>query len=172
MRIALATLLTLAALSRTAAGQHDSMHGGTAHDSMHRAMHGSNDSAFAAMQARGNVAMGVDQYTSQHHFEDLADGGRITLERTVDDPTGVSQIRSHMKELAREFQEGDFVRPFMVHDTVVPGTTVMKAKRAAIIYSVGDTPTGGYVRITTQDADALRAIHDFLAFQRREHHAN
>ena len=76
-----------------------------------------------------------------------------------------------MREIAREFQDGDFVRPFMVHDTVVPGTAVMKAKRGAISYSSGDSPRGGYVRITTRDPDALHAIHEFLAFQRREHRA-
>ena len=35
------------------------------------------DSAFAAMQTRGQAVMGVDQYASAHVFEDLADGGRI-----------------------------------------------------------------------------------------------
>ena len=163
MRVTLATISLALIATRGAAAQHDSAH--------HAAMHGSPDSALAAMQARGKVAMGVDQYTSQHHFEDLADGGRITLERTVDDSAGVSQIRDHMKEIAREFQDGDFVRPFMVHDTIVPGTAVMKAKRSAISYSAGDTPRGGYVRLTTRDPDALHAIHEFLAFQRREHRA-
>jgi hypothetical protein len=27
------------------------------------------------------------------------------------------------------------------------------------------------VRITTRDADALRAVHEFLAFQRKDHRA-
>ena len=39
------------------------------------------DTSFAAMQARGQMVMGVDQYTSMHVFEDLPDGGRIVLER-------------------------------------------------------------------------------------------
>jgi hypothetical protein len=36
---------------------------------------------FAAMQARGEHVMGVDQYTSAHVFEDLPDGGRVILDR-------------------------------------------------------------------------------------------
>jgi len=39
------------------------------------------DSAFTLVQARGHTAMGVDQYTSVHRFESLADGGRISLQR-------------------------------------------------------------------------------------------
>ncbi len=38
------------------------------------------DSAFAAMQVRGQTVMGVDQYASAHVFEDLEDGGRIVLD--------------------------------------------------------------------------------------------
>jgi hypothetical protein len=33
------------------------------------------DRDFAAMQERGRMVMGVDQYTSAHVFEDLPDGG-------------------------------------------------------------------------------------------------
>jgi hypothetical protein len=33
------------------------------------------DTAYAAVQARGAMVMGVDQYTSHHAFEELADGG-------------------------------------------------------------------------------------------------
>src|SRR5271170_8527699 len=51
------------------------------------------DSAYHAMQARGAQAMGVDQYTSTHHFTDLPDGGRIELERNADDSAGVAMIR-------------------------------------------------------------------------------
>jgi hypothetical protein len=39
------------------------------------------DSSFAAMQRRGKIAMCVDPYTSAHRFDDLADGGRIELQR-------------------------------------------------------------------------------------------
>ena len=42
---------------------------------------GPSDTAFATMQARGQAVMGVDQYASAHVFEDVADGGRIVLDR-------------------------------------------------------------------------------------------
>ena len=133
--------------------------------------HAAHDSAFAAMQERGKAAMGVDQYTSTHHFDSLVDGGRIALERDVDDSAGVAQIRSHIREIARTFKAGDFSTPAMVHMRDVPGTAVMAEKRDVITYEARDLPRGAELRIRTHDADALRAIHEFMAFQRSEHHA-
>ena len=129
------------------------------------------DTAYAAMQARGRHVMGVDQYTSRHVFEPLPDGGRIVLERQVDDSAGVAQIRRHLGEIAEEFSRGDFSAPSLVHAEDVPGTQVMKAKRAAISYRMEARPRGGEVRITTQDPEALAAVHEFLAYQRHEHRA-
>jgi hypothetical protein len=123
------------------------------------------------MQERGKTAMGVDQYTSTHHFDSLVDGGRIALERDVDDSAGVAQIRSHIREIARTFKAGDFSTPAMVHMRDVPGTAVMAARRDVITYEARDLPRGAELRIRTRDADALRAIHEFMAFQRSEHHA-
>lgn len=133
-------------------------------------MHGG-DSAFTAMQQRGKQAMGVDQYTSTHHFDPLPDGGRIELQRDVDDSAGVAQIRKHLQEIAAAFGAGNFDTPAFVHMREVPGTRVMAARRASITYEYRELPRGGEVRIRTRDAKALAAIHDFLAFQRSDHRA-
>jgi hypothetical protein len=129
------------------------------------------DPAFAAVQERGAMAMGVDQYTSTHLFTPLADGGIIELQRDTADASGISQIRDHMQLIARAFGEGDFTLPGMVHAQVVPGTDSMRARRAAISYRAEPLPRGAQVRITTTDPVALRAVHAFLAFQRSDHHA-
>jgi hypothetical protein len=130
------------------------------------------DAAFAAMQQRGHMVMGVDQYTSAHVFEDLPDGGRIILEReSAGDTSGVATIRLHMHDIATAFRAGDFTKPFQVHAQIVPGTTLMREHRAAIEYEVIDRPRGGEVRIRTSDPAAIAAIHEFLAFQRSDHHA-
>ncbi|HXE59399.1 MAG TPA: hypothetical protein VN607_01785 [Gemmatimonadaceae bacterium] len=129
------------------------------------------DSTFAAMQERGRMVMGVDQYTSSHRFDDLPDGGRITLLRAVDDTVGAARIRSHLRAIASAFAAGDFSSPMIVHAKDVPGTRVMSAKRAVIRYSVRALERGGELTIRTRDPDAIRAVHEFLAFQRAEHHA-
>jgi hypothetical protein len=129
------------------------------------------DSAFAGVQARGGVAMGVNQYTSRHVFEPLPDGGRIALQRNAADSAGAAQIRRHMGEIAGRFAAGDFALPGFVHARVVPGTEIMAARRAAISYAVDTLPRGAALRIRSADSTAVRAIHEFLAFQRHDHHA-
>src|SRR5687767_10003309 len=79
------------------------------------------DSAFAALQERGEQAMGVDQYTSTHIFDALPDGGRIELQRDVDDSAGVATIRQHLAHIAKAFGAGDFSTPAFVHLQDVPG---------------------------------------------------
>lgn len=129
------------------------------------------DSSFAAIQRRGKVAMGVDQYTSIHNFDDLADGGRIELQRDRDDVAGTQAIRDHLKAISAAFSAGDFSTPAFVHMREVPGTKAMAEKRKAIRYTFRELPRGGELRITTADAAALAAVHQFLAFQRDDHHA-
>ena len=152
---------------------------GTAHDSSLHAQHAggqhgapaSTDSAFANLQARGAVGMGVDQYTSTHTFESRPDGGRITLQRDVDDTAGVETIRAHMRTIGESFAAGKFDIPGFVHAERVPGTDVMAARRAAIVYRPAALPRGGELVITTRDSAALDAVHRFLEYQRREHRA-
>jgi len=130
------------------------------------------DSAFAAMQARGHTVMGVDQYTAAHVFEDLVDGGRIVLDAdNPSDTAGIVAIRQHMRDIATAFRAGDFARPFQVHAQVVPGTSVMAARRTKITYEATDRLRGAEVRLRTADSAAVAAIHAFLSFQRTQHHA-
>ncbi|MEO8335528.1 MAG: hypothetical protein ABI664_11180 [bacterium] len=129
------------------------------------------DTSFAGMQQRGMRAMGVDQYTSVHTFDQLTDGGRIELQRDRDDSVGVRAIRSHLGAIQKAFQSGDFSTPAFVHMQAVPGTTDMARLRGVIRYSLKNLPRGGELRITSTNPEAVKAVHAFLAFQRGEHHA-
>lgn len=131
---------------------------------------GRTDSSFAALQQRGETAMGVNQYTSQHVFESLPTGGRIVLQRKEPDSVGEAAIRAHMRTIANAFSSGNFAVPGFVHATSeVPGTAVMKELKAEITYTPGDLPRGAEVVISTRNPKAVSAIHDFLAFQRMDH---
>ena len=142
------------------------------HDTHRHSDSARQDSAFRAMQARGESAMGVDQYTSTHRFDDLADGGRIELQRDRDDSIGVMAIRIHMRAIARAFESGDFSTPATVHLRAVPGSGTMRARRAMIRYEPVDLPRGGALRIRSSDGQSIAAIHRFLAYQRGEHRAS
>jgi hypothetical protein len=130
------------------------------------------DSSFAQLQQRGKTVMGVDQYTSQHVFEPLANGGRIVLQRNEADSAGEAVIRDHMRAIAKAFASGDFTLPGVVHAmNDVPGTATMRALRSDITYTAQDLPRGGEVVIASSNPRAVTAIHEFLAFQRSDHRA-
>ncbi len=116
--------------------------------------------------------MGVDQYTSQHVFEPLPNGGRIVLQRKEADSAGEAVIREHMRTIAKAFSAGDFALPGVVHAMKdVPGTVVMRQLRKDITYTPQDLPRGGEVVIASSNPKAVDAIHEFLAFQRSDHRA-
>ena len=129
------------------------------------------DRDFEAVQSRGRVAMGVDQYTSTHLFQPRSDGGRIELQRDHADSAGRAQILRHMHEIAAAFEAGNFSVPGFVHAREVPGTRLMAARRNEIRYEVESLPRGGALRLTSRDSLAVSAIHSFLAFQRKDHRA-
>ncbi len=122
------------------------------------------------VDTRGDHAMGVSHEKSTHHFRLLADGGAIEL--TANDPNDVvtrDEIKSHLSHIDQMFANGNFQIPMFIHDTVPPGVPVMKSKHASIMYVFESMPSGGRVRITTTDAEALKAVHQFLTFQIEEH---
>ncbi len=134
-------------------------------------MSDASEADFSELQERGRGAMGVDQYTSTHRFDALPSGGRIELQRDVDDPEGVATIRQHLQEITVAFEAGDFRIPGFVHSQEVPGTAAMAQTKERIRYTYAELPRGGEVRMTTENDEALQAIHEFLAFQRHDHRA-
>ena len=133
------------------------------------AAQGTSDTGFAALQRRGAMVMGVDQYSSHHSFDLLPDGGRVVLVRAASDRAGVRAIRAHMQDIAKAFAAGDFEHALQVHQHELPGADVMRQRRGAIYYAVDTLSGGAAVRISSGDSVAVRAIHEFLSAQRMEH---
>jgi SAM-dependent methyltransferase len=52
---------------------------------------------------------------------------------------------------------------------VPPGVAVMQRLKADMAYRYEETPLGGIVRISTANAEARAALHEFLAYQIKEH---
>ena len=117
------------------------------------------DSAFVAMEALGS-----------HRFQDLPDGGRIELTRDPTDSAGITEVRTHLAQIAREFAAGNFSTPGVVHaGKQVPGAETMAARRNQISYRYSPVTGGGELRIVTWVPEALRAVLKFLAFKRLVH---
>ena len=89
--------------------------------------------------------------------------------RDSTDAAGVATIRAHLRDVSRAFAAGEFAVPGFVHGREVPGTRVMAVRKNAIRYVFHPLQGGGEVRIVTRDSAAVRAVHEFLAFQRTDH---
>lgn len=124
----------------------------------------------AEMVQRGDQMMGFSASRTTHHFRLFVDGGEIEVAANDSkDVQSRDQIRTHLSHIASMFSEGDFEAPMFIHDTTPPGVPTMKRLREPIRYAYEETTTGGRVRITTQDAQAIDAVHAFLLFQIIEH---
>jgi hypothetical protein len=124
----------------------------------------------ANVEKHGDEAMGFQHDKTTHHFRLLPDGGAIEVTvNDVKDAENLGMIRMHLKHIASMFSNGDFSIPMFVHSEIPPGATEMKDRRTDITYAFEELPTGGRVRITTANHDALNAVHDFLTFQITDH---
>jgi hypothetical protein len=124
----------------------------------------------AAMNARGDKGMGFAQAQTTHHFRLTKDGGHIEVEANdAQDTASRDQIRAHLKHITAAFAASDFAIPMFVHDQTPPGVPAMQRLKAALSYTYEDTPRGGRVRINSNSAAAIAAVHEFLTFQIKEH---
>ena len=123
-----------------------------------------------SMNERGDMVMGFDHMKTTHHFLLRKNGGVIQIEANEKtDIASRDEIRQHMRHIARMFSEGNFSAPMLIHEQNPPGAEVMKQLKAKIKYEFGEKERGAFIRISTDDAEALKAIHEFLRFQIKEH---
>jgi hypothetical protein len=128
------------------------------------------DCHHAKVNERGDRVMGFDHTKTTHHFLLSPAGGSIEV--AANDPADTASrdaIRGHLEHIASMFSEGNFDAPMLIHDQVPPGVPTMKRKKASIDWKFEETEAGGRVRVTSKDAEALAAIHEFLRFQIEDH---
>ena len=122
------------------------------------------------MNKRGDHVMGFDHTRTTHHFILQEFGGSIEITaNNSDDVESSKQIRTHLKHIAMMFAEGNFNAPMLIHDQTPPGVPVMQELKGEIKYNFEEIDRGAAVRISTKNCAALKAIHDFLRFQIKEH---
>ncbi len=129
-----------------------------------------NDDHFAAVNKHGEKEMGFSQTKTTHHFLLTKDGGAIQVEvNDRKDKASRDKIRSHLKSIALAFTSNDFETPFAVYGQIPPGVLKMKEFSKNIKYEYEETESGGTVRITTNNHEALTAVYEFLRFQIEDH---
>ena len=133
-------------------------------------VHAQQPKADEEMNKRGDHVMGFDHTKTTHHFSLQETGGSIEVTaNSSDDVESSEQIRMHLKHIAMMFAEGNFNAPILIHDQTPPGVPVMQKLKLEIKYDYEEIDRGAAVRISTNNPTALKAIHDFLRFQIKEH---
>lgn len=119
---------------------------------------------------RGDQVMGFSHQKTTHHFRLYPDGGAIEVEANdPHDTAGRDQIRMHLQHIGGMFAAGDFNAPMLIHDQAPPGVSTLKRLKSSVRYEFQETDSGGCVRITTHNTQAIQAVHDFLRFQITDH---
>jgi TusA-related sulfurtransferase len=133
-------------------------------------MHAQQQSHHATVESHGDQAMGFPHDKTTHHFRIASDGGTIEVSvNDASDKANIEAIRMHLSHIAVMFGNGDFSTPMFIHDGVPPGVTTMKLTKSQVSYKYEEMPSGGRVRIQSNDPIALAAIHGFLRFQITDH---
>ena len=133
-------------------------------------VHAQQPKADEQMNKRGDHVMGFDHMKTTHHFLLQEQGGSIEVTaNNADDVESSKQIRMHLKHITMMFAEGNFKAPMLIHDRTPPGAPVMQKLKGEITYDFEEIDRGAAVRISTKNPTALKAIHDFLRFQIKEH---
>ena len=124
----------------------------------------------AAVDKRGDHAMGFSHEKTTHHFRLYADGGAIEVTANdAKDTESRDQIRMHLSHIAGMFAAGNFQAPMLIHDQTPPGVPTLQRLKAVVSYRFEEIPGGGRVRIATNSKEALAAVHEFLKFQISDH---
>jgi hypothetical protein len=125
---------------------------------------------YADVNKHGDMAMGFSHLKTTHHFGLTPSGGFIQVQANdPKDTTSRDQIRAHLQYISKAFKDGDFSAPEMTHSRVPPGVPTMQRLGSTIQYSYEETKTGGRVLISTANPEALKAVHEFLRFQIKDH---
>ena len=128
------------------------------------------DSHLDVVNRRGDAVMGFSHAKTTHHFLLKPDGGVIQVEANeANDVSSRDWIRRHLKHIAKKFSEGDFAAPMLIHAQTPPGVPAMRRLKAGIKYEFEELERGGRVRISTNTPEAVKAIHEFLRFQIKDH---
>jgi hypothetical protein len=136
----------------------------------HQAASAGHDHAKHELDQRGDQGMGFAQDKTTHHFLLSKDGGAIQVTaNSASDKASTEEIQMHLRHIARAFQSGDFNIPMFVHDQTPPGVAVMTKLKDQIKYRYEMAENGGRVMISSENAEAVKAVHEFLRFQIKEH---
>jgi hypothetical protein len=71
------------------------------------------------------------------------------------DKQTIDEIKNHTLDIQKEFSEGNFTKPFIIHVQEVPGTKVMSDKKDLIRYNIRYLNNASSLQLTTNDKELI-----------------
>lgn len=128
----------------------------------------------AEVAVRGAAVMPFDLRTSNHFFTRSRNGGlqQVVL-RNAGDVAQLRLVRSHLRDIAARFEQGDFSAPTQIHGEDMPGLAQLKqAKPGEIAIQYRDLPNGGQIRYATSNPALVAVLHQWFDAQLADHGAD
>lgn len=86
------------------------------------------------------------------------------------DDQQINLIRRHLKDVASQFEHGDFSGPSHIHGAQMPGLIELgKSKPGEIAIRYEDVPKGGEIQFSTHSAKLVSALHRWIDAQLTDH---
>lgn len=122
---------------------------------------------------KGASVMPFDLDKTHHTFEQNSAGGVETV-RALDpqDRPQIDLIRSHLKDEAVKFADGDFSDPISIHGTAMPGVSALSVAGTRLRVSYAELSDGASITYASDDPVLVAAIHDWFNAQVSDHGAH
>ena len=142
---------------------------GTMNHSQHDQSHTTEEADFAE---RERAVMPFDLGATLHVFEDTATGGvQRVVANDAGDSENIALIRSHLKEEAKMFAQGQFSDPSYLHGEAMPGLADLEAagEQGLLEVSYSNLDDGGQITYSSEDPTVVIALHLWFQAQVVDH---
>ena len=142
---------------------------GTMNHAQHDQGHTTEEADFAE---REQTVMPFDVTATLHIFEDTSTGGvQRVVANDAGDSENIALIRSHLKEEAEMFAEGQFSDPSYLHGEAMPGLADLEAagEQGLLEVSYSDLDDGGQITYSSEDPTVVIALHLWFQAQVVDH---
>jgi hypothetical protein len=128
----------------------------------------------AEVAARGAEVMPFDLQASGHVFTKSRNGGlQQVLVKNPKDAVQLRLVRSHLRDIARRFEQGDFSAPAQIHGENMPGLAQLRqARPGEISIHYRELFNGAQVRYATSNPALVPVLHQWFDAQLADHGAD
>lgn len=122
------------------------------------------------MAARAQQVMPFDLNRATHTFTQATDGG--VQQVTVNDPTdtrNLALIRSHLRDEAEQFRNGNYSDPAKIHGMDMAGVKDLEQGAARVTVVYAEISDGAQITYTSTEAGLVTALHAWFDRQSTDH---